>query len=626
MPSHRLICQTAVSLLLLGAAPLPVLAAQEPAAPAQESAFTKVEAMIPMRDGVKLFTKIFVPRQRAGALPFMFIRTPYGIDGASSRSIEQTYGFLAADGYIFVFQDNRGKFRSEGEFVMQRAPRRDRGDPRAVDESTDAYDSIDWLLKNVEGHNGRVGMTGVSYPGWLAAMAMLDPHPALRAVSPQASPADMWIGDDFHHNGAFRLSYGFEYATMMESARGVQPFAFDTYDTYDWYLRLGSLANVNRKVLQGRIPTWNDFASRPDYDEFWQRQAMKGYLTSVTVPTLNVAGWWDQEDFYGPITIYRELEKHDRANRNFLVVGPWNHGGWMRGEGSSLGPIQFGSPTGRFFRDSIMGPFFAHHLHDRGNPQLAEAIVFEAGSNVWRRYDAWPPTSATTDRSLYLRERGQLAWEAPIAVGPAAFDRYVSDPNKPVPYRARPIQATYSPGSTWSTWLTDDQRFVHNRPDVLSWELPTLTDDLTIAGDISVTLHVATTGSDADWVVKLIDVYPDTGMSERGMNGYQFMVANEIFRGRYRRSFERPSPITPNEVTPFTIDLHTQAYTFRRGHRVMIQVQSTWFPLIDRNPQTFVQNIFEAEERDFKAATHTVYRSKAHPSRVVLPVVQRVAQ
>ncbi|MEO7965401.1 MAG: CocE/NonD family hydrolase, partial [Gemmatimonadaceae bacterium] len=438
-----------------------------------DSLFNKTEVMIPMRDGVKLFTKIFVPKSANEPLPFMFIRTPYGIDGYSSPGIERSLAFLVKDGYIFVAQDARGKFKSEGEFVMQRAPRIDRKDPKAIDESTDAYDTIDWMVKNVANNNGRVGMTGVSYPGWLTAMAMLDPHPALRAVSPQASPSDMWKGDDFHHNGAFRLSYGFEYATMMESGKDVKPFNMDDYDTYEWYLKLGSLANVNKKLLNGKIPTWNDFSRRPDYDEFWQRQAMKGYLNRVTVPTLNVAGWWDQEDFYGPVMIYRELEKHDRNKQNFLVVGPWNHGGWMGGEGSSLGNIQFGQPTGQFFRDSVMGPFFNFYLHDRGKIDLAEALVFEAGSNVWKRYDSWPPKTDVTQRSLYMREGGALGWEPPSSTGPTSYDSYVSDPAHPVPYRQRPVQMTYGPGSTWNRWLTEDQRFVHNRPDVASWELPT---------------------------------------------------------------------------------------------------------------------------------------------------------
>jgi len=596
---------------------------------AADSLFTLREEMISMRDGIRLYTKIFVPRNATGPLPFMFIRTPYGIGGNSSSSIERGYDFLVRDGYIFVFQDSRGKFKSEGEFVMQRAPRLNRNDPQAIDESTDAYDSITWLLANVPNNNGRVGMTGVSYPGWLTAMAMLDPHPALRAVSPQASPADMWMGDDFHHQGAFRLSYGFEYATMMESGKDVQQFSFDTYDTYAWYLKLGSLANINRKILNGKIPTWNDFSHRPDYDEFWRRQAMRQYLTKVTVPTLNVAGWWDQEDFYGPITIYRELEKHDQGNMNFLVVGPWNHGGWMRGEGKSLGNAQFEQPTGQFFRDSIMGPFFAYYLHDKGPFKIAEATTFEAGSNRWRTYDSWPPKSNVSARNLYFREDGALSFDAPArqpaVVAAKQFDAYVSDPAHPVPYRQRPIQATYDPrGSGWSTWLTEDQRFVDGRADVLSWGTKVLEEDLTIAGDLTVTLHAATSGSDADWIVKLIDVYPESGAKEPKMNGYEFMVANDVLRGRYHDGFEKPTPIVPNKVTTFTVDLHTQSYTFKKGHRVMVQVQSSWFPLIDRNPQRFVPNIFEAKESDFIKAEHRVYRSAAFPSSISLPVVTNV--
>ncbi|MBL8961534.1 MAG: CocE/NonD family hydrolase [Gemmatimonadetes bacterium] len=605
--------------LLLGAA---TMAASLPA----QVSFSMREEMIPMRDGVRLYTRIFTPVAPSAPLPFMITRTPYGIGGSSAAAINAGMGFLAKDGYIFVYQDARGKFKSEGEFVMLRQPRANPSDPKAIDESTDAYDTVAWLLANVPNNNGRAGMTGVSYPGWLTAMAMLEPHPALKAVSPQASPSDMWLGDDFHHNGAFRLSYGFEYAVMMESGKEATPFKFDTYDTYDWYLRLGSLANVNQKLLKGKIPTWNDFSQRPDYDAFWQRQGMKPWLKRVTVPNLNVAGWWDQEDFYGPITIYRELEPHDRGNQNWLVVGPWNHGGWMRGEGKSLGPIQFDLPTAQFFRDSVMAPFFRHYLHDGPNPRLAEALVFEAGSNRWRRYDSWPPKVGNSNRSFYFREGGRLSTDAPTASGPTQFDSYVSDPKKPVPYRQRPIPATFGGASGWSTWLTDDQRFVASRPDVAVWDTPVLTEDLTIAGDISVTLHAATTGSDADWVVKLIDVYPDTGMADPKMNGYQFMVANEVFRGRYRKSFSKPEPIVPNKVTDFTVDLHTQAYTFKKGHRVMVHVQSTWFPVIDRNPQKFVPNIFEARESDFVAATHRVYRSKQFPSKIVLPVVSGAVQ
>ncbi len=593
----------------------PAVAAQV-AAPAAAPEYTYSQVMIPSRDGVKLNTVIFAPKNQAEPLPFMFIRTPYGVPGAGF-SPNRGYPELAAERYIFVMQDIRGRYKSEGEFVMQRPPRIIDGPGPIVDESTDAYDTIDWLLKNVPNHNGKVGMLGVSYPGWLTAMAMLSPHPALAAVSPQASPADMWIGDDFHHNGAFRLSYGFEYAARMETSKEDENFAFDRYDTYDWYLKLGSLANVNAKYLKGKIPTWNDFVAHPNYDAFWQRQAMQSYLTRVTVPTLNVGGWWDQEDFYGPVHIYRTLEKKDSASRNFLVVGPWNHGGW-RGAGKALGKIDFGSATGEEYRAKIEAPFFARYLKGKGDYTPAEATVFESGSNKWRTFTAWPPREVVT-RALYFGANGLLSFNAPRTQG---NDSFVSDPAHPVPYRNRPIEPTYYPGgSGWPAWLTEDQRFVHNRPDVLSWVTEPLAEDLVLAGDVTARLQVSTTGQDADWIVKLIDVYREEHTANTRLGGFQLMVSNDVFRSRFRESFERPKPMVPNQVTPITIDLHTQSYRFRKGHRVMVQVQSTWFPIIDRNPQTWVPNIFEAKEGDFRAQTHRVWRTPAQASRVELQVV-----
>jgi putative CocE/NonD family hydrolase len=580
------------------------------------------EVMIPMRDEVKLHTVIYVPKDRKEALPMLLIRTPYGIGGAA-RNFAGSYRELVDDGYIFVFQDIRGRYTSEGTFVMQR-PVRDRRDPRSVDEASDAYDSIEWLIRNVNGHNGRAGMLGVSYPGWLTAMAMLEPHPSLKAVSPQASPADMWLGDDFHHNGAFRLSYGFEYAARMETNKEQSNFEFDRYDTFDWYLALGPLSNVNLKHLMGKIPTWNDFVAHPDYDEFWKRQTLVPYLTSVQVPALNVAGWWDQEDFFGPIRIYDALEQHDRKGINFLVVGPWNHGGWNQPAGESLGAIKFGSATSRHYREKIQAPWFAFFLKDKGPVPAAEAMTFEAGTNTWRSWDSWPPSTRTVEKKLYFHRGGNLGFDPPSAGGDEGFDSYTSDPDHPVPYRHRPIQPTYFPGgSGWGAWQVEDQRFVDDRPDVLSWESEVLAEDIAIAGRIEARLFAATTGSDADWVVKLIDVYPEKNPDDWKMAGYQLMVACEVFRGRYRRSFERPEPIPPGQVLPFTVGLHTQNYAFRKGHRIMVQVQSTWFPLIDRNPQTFVPNIFEARAGDFRTAVHRVYRSGANASHVSIPVIVR---
>ena len=595
------------------------LTAYQPATQDPASAFTVRDEMIPMRDGVKLFTKIFTPKNQTGPLPFVFRRTPYGIDGAAG-SFTRYYKALADEGYIFVFQDIRGKFRSEGEFVMQR-PARAPGDTKSLDEGTDTYDTIEWLLANVPQHNGRVGMLGVSYDGWTTIMGAIEPHPALKAISPQASPADMWLGDDFHHNGAFRLSYAFEYATMMESGKDVQNFEFDRYDTFDWYLSLGPLGAVNRKYLRESIPTWNDYVRHPDYDEFWKRQTMVPHIRSVKVPTLNVAGWWDQEDFYGPLTIYEALEKYDTGNMNYLVVGPWNHGGWTR-DGTALGPIGFGSDTAAYFRDQVQAPFFAHFLKDKGPRNFPEALTFEAGTNQWQRWDQWPPAKATQTVGLYFGASEALAIGTPPAPGATGADAFVSDPAHPVPYRQRPIQPTYfAGGSKWSTWLVEDQRFVDDRADVLSWESAPLKEDMTIAGEVVAKLFASTTGTDADWIVKLIDVYPEHYPDNWGLAGYQLMVSNEVFRGRYRKGFETPAPIPAGTVQPYTFSLHTQNYTFKAGHRVMVQVQSTWFPLIDRNPQTFTSSIFDADEKDFVRATHRVYRSARYPSRVEVPVV-----
>jgi len=586
--------------------------------------FNRAEAMIPMRDGVRLHTEILAPKNAAGPCAFLITRTPYGLgDDASGYSrMMAAYREMFADGFIFVFQDIRGRFQSEGTFVMQRPPR-DRGRAGSIDEGTDTYDTIEWLLKNVPGHNGRAGLLGVSYGGWLTMMGLLEPHPALKAASEQASPADMFLGDDFHHNGAFRLSYGFEYAAELETGKTNYMFPFDIADTYEWYLRLGPLSNANALHFHGKIPTWNDFVAHPDYDEFWKTQAFPRYLKdlALAVPNLNVAGWWDQEDFYGPQKIYELLEKNDERHLNYLVVGPWNHGGWSRGDGARLGPLAFDDQTATFFRAKLEKAWFDYWLLDQGSLPLREAVTFETGSNRWKSWDAWPPKAGTVPRKYYLRAGGRLSPDAPADA--EAFDSYVSDPAFPVPYRQRPIQPTYGLGSTWSTWLLEDQRFVFLRPDVLAWSTEPLADDLTVAGDIVAHLTASTSGSDSDWIVKLIDVYPESYPGEAKMAGYQLMVADEVLRGRFRNSFENPEALVPDRPTEFTIDLHTNDHTFLKGHRVMVQIQSTWFPLIDRNPQKFVPNIFLAGPDDFQKATQRIYRSARHPSSVELPVLGR---
>ncbi len=486
------------------------------------SRFDVTDVMIPARDGVRLHTRIFAPKGSTTPLPFIFQRTPYGVDSAEGKFLVSLKE-LADERYIFVFQDIRGRYKSEGTFVMQR-PARDPNDTRAIDEGTDTYDTIDWLLKNVPLNNGRVGMLGVSYDGWTTAMATIEPHPALKAVSPQASPADMWLGDDFHHNGAFRLSYGFEYAAMMETTKESTNFAFDRYDTYQWYLALGPLANVNARYLHGKIPTWNDYVAHPDYDAFWKRQTLVPSLKDVKVPTLSVAGWWDQEDFYGPVRIYDALERFDRQKGlNYLVVGPWNHGGWNAPEGQKLGAIDFASATSKYFREQVQAPWFAYWLKDKGTLGQPEALTFEGGTNQWRRWSAWPPKQETASKNLYFQADGRLSFQSPAAdAGGDAFDSYVSDPAHPVPYRHRPIQATYFPGgSGWYTWLLEDQRFVESRSDVLSWETEPLQADVTVAGEIVANLFASTSGSDSDWIVKLIDVYPETMPSDWKLAGWR---------------------------------------------------------------------------------------------------------
>jgi uncharacterized protein len=577
--------------------------------------FAKTEIMIPMRDGVKLHTEIFVPRESREQLPFLLTRTPYGVtdDKGNNHYLDGSYNEFFADSYIFVFQDIRGRYKSEGQFVMFRPPR---GRNETIDEGTDTYDTIEWLLKNVANNNGRVGILGVSYPGWLTTMAILEPHPALKAASEQASPADQFLGDDFHHNGAFRLSYGFEYSSRMESSKTQFHFGFDISDTFEWYLRLGALSNVNEKYLHGKIPTWNDFVQHPNYDEFWQRQAVPPYLLRPTVPNLNVAGWWDQEDFYGPVKIYETLEKNDTQHLNYLVSGPWNHGGWARGAGRSLGKIDFGSDTATYFREKIQAPWFAYWLKDKGPLNQPEALVFQTGSNKWASYDQWPPRRNIRDRKLYFHPGGRLLFDPPEANSGDQFDSYVSDPAHPVPYRNRPIQQRIG----WPTWLVEDQRFVHLRPDVLSWETEVLKESVTVTGRIVAHLFASTSGTDSDWIAKLIDVYPEVNEKDPDMGGYQLMIADEVLRGRFRDSFTQPKPIPANQVVEYAIDLHTNDHVFLPGHRIMVQVQSTWFPVIDRNPQKYVDNIYTATGADYQETTQRVYRSKQYPSYVAVPV------
>jgi len=606
--------------------------AQQPAAEPAKSPFTYQEVMIPMRDGVHLQTVILTPVDQKGPLPIILSRTPYGVRDKAPEKVPANLKELAQDGYIFVSQNLRGRFKSEGVFKLSSYV--DLNDPKATNETTDAYDTIEWLVKNVPNNNGKVGMFGVSYSGLTAALPLLHPHPALKAVSEQASPADQWMNDDDHRYGALRESYGFEYAVMEQADKQKNThFDFDTYDTYEWYLNLGPLSNINSKYLHGSIPYWNSTVDHPDYDDFWKKEAWVNQLHSATVPNLNVAGFWDQEDPWGPWKIFRNAGENDPDHTNIIVAGPWDHGQWQAEKAESIGFVQNGGHnTALEFREKIEAPFFRYYLHGEGEKPAWQAMTFQPGSNTWRTYATWPPAEAKPT-NLYLHADGTLSFTPPT-VGGKEYREYVSDPANPVPYRERPISPTY-PAGDWRLWEVADQRFVDNRPDVLTFVSAPLDHDLTITGPLAAKLFASTSGTDSDFVVKLIDVYPqnaqkdawdpdkgpDPGQYAQSLNGYELPVAMEVRRGRYLKSFEKPEPLTANTPTEWDIPLRDHDYVFLKGHRIMVQIQSTWFPVIDRNPQKFVPSIYQATASDFVPATQRIYSTPAMPSHLILPVM-----
>lgn len=589
------------------------------------TSYTKKTYMIPMRDGIKLFTVVLSPTGHTMPLPFLIQRTPYGADlpikedsAVGTEKLPSYYKSMAKEGYIFIYQDIRGKFKSEGSFEMNR-PVYHLLDKTKTDESTDAYDAIDWLIKNIRNNNGKAGIFGISYDGYTALDASIDPHPALKASSPQASPTDMFLGDDFHHNGAFRLSYGFEYSYLVENEKEANSFfPFPQFDLFDWYLKLGSLKNVNEKYYKSRLPAWNDFAKHPNYDSFWQRQSMLNTVHTAQLPILHVGGYYDQEDLNGPQLMYSHLEKTDNFNRNFILLGPWSHGQWASNKADSLGKIDFESSTAVWFQ-ALQKQWFDYWLKGIGDGKFAQANCFQTGSNKWKTYDTWPPKNAEI-KKLYAHANYTSGFTKPN--NSKGSVSYISDPAKPIPYRTQPIEATYGFGSRWSSWHVEDQRFVSSRPDVISFTDDSLKEDLTITGKITAHIFASTTGTDADFVVKLIDVYPDLDNKNISMSGYQLPVAMEVFRGRFRKSFEKPQPLIPNKPEEFVIDLHDINHTFLKGHRLMIQIQSSWFPIIDRNPQKYVSNIFEAKESDFIKATHTIYCNNQYATYIELPVIK----
>jgi len=606
--------------------------AQQPAAEPAKSPFTYQEVMIPMRDGVHLQTVILTPVDQKGPLPIILSRTPYGVRDKALEKVPANLKELAQDGYIFVSQNLRGRFKSEGVFKLSSYV--DLNDPKATNETTDAYDTIEWLVKNVPNNNGKVGMFGVSYSGLTAALPLLHPHPALKAVSEQASPADQWMNDDDHRYGALRESYDFEYAVMEQADKEKNTyFDFDTYDTYEWYLNLGPLSNINSKYLHGSISYWNSTVDHPDYDDFWKKEAWVNQLHSATVPNLNVAGFWDQEDPWGPWKIFRNAGENDPDHTNIIVAGPWNHGQWQAEKAESIGFVQNGGHnTALEFREKIEAPFFRYYLHGEGEKPAWQAMTFQPGSNTWRTYATWPPAEAKPT-NLYLHADGTLSFTPPT-VGGKEYREYVSDPANPVPYRERPISPTY-PAGDWRLWEVADQRFVDNRPDVLTFVSAPLDHDLTITGPLAAKLFASTSGTDSDFVVKLIDVYPqnaqkdawdpdkgpDPGQYAQSLNGYELPVAMEVRRGRYLKSFEKPEPLTANTPTEWDIPLRDHDYVFLKGHRIMVQIQSTWFPVIDRNPQKFVPSIYQATASDFVPAAQRIYSTPAMPSHLILPVM-----
>jgi putative CocE/NonD family hydrolase len=588
-----------------------------------KAAYAKMETEITMRDGAKLFTSIYTPKDTSQKYPILLNRTPYSVSPYGADNYKTALGpsaLFQKEKYIFVYQDVRGRMMSEGDFKWMTPYKPKKSSPKDVDETTDTYDTIEWLVKNIPNNNGRVGMWGISFPGFYTAQGMIDAHPALKAVSPQAPMADNFLGDDMHHNGALFLPHAFNFISGFGKPRKGPTSAFSsgfkhgTPDGYKFFLEMGPLANANKKYLHDEIRIWNEWMTHGTYDEYWQAQNVPQHLTHVRPAVMTVGGWFDAEDLQGALKIYQAVEKNNPNAYNMLVMGPWFHGGWSRSDGDALGNIRFGSKTAEFYRQNIELIFFNHFLKDKGAMNLPEAYVFNTGANEWRTLDKWPPRGIQT-KSIYLNASGKLSFSDSAVK--QCFAEYVSDPAKPVPF----INNT-AIGMT-REYMVDDQRFAATRSDVLVYQTDALADDMTVAGPIKVSLDVSTSGTDSDFVVKLIDVYPDDAPDNDPnpagvrMGGYQMMVRGEPFRAKFRNSFSKPEPMTPGKVAHIEFEMPDILHTFLKGHRLMVQVQSSWFPLVDRNPQSFV-DIYNATEADFQKATQRVYCS----SRVIVNVMK----
>jgi putative CocE/NonD family hydrolase len=592
--------------------------------------YTKYEFRIPMRDGAKLFTAVYVPKDAGPAktYPFLMERTPYSVGPYGADNYPKHLGpapSFVADGFIFVYQDVRGRFQSDGTFIEMTPHKDHKKDAKDVDESTDTYDTIDWLLKNVPSNNGKAGIYGISYPGFYVAAGMPDTHPALKACSPQAPVTDLYMGDDAYHNGAFMLAANFGFYVFFKPRAGLEyppkdwdNFNYGTNDGYEFYLHMGPLSNAKKLYLKDTNFYWDDQVQHPNYDEFWKVRDISAHMRNVHCAVMAVGGLFDAEDLQGPYKIFHSVAAMSPNTPDHFVEGPWVHGGWARTKSDHLGPVNFAGDSSAYFNDQVLLPFFQQYLKDAPDAKLPTALVFETGTNVWRRYDSWPPKN-TRAKTLYFRAGGKLSFE-PVQENPG-YDEYVSDPDHPVPFVE--TQSTSVP----QFYMVADQRFAAKRPDVQAYETDPLEQDITVAGSVSPRLWVSSSGTDSDFDLKLIDVYPmdfpdpDPNPRDMHMGGYQQLVRGEPFRAKFRNSFEMPLPLVPNQPTAINFDLPSINHTFRRGHRIMVQIQSTWFPLVDRNPQQF-ENIPEAKPEDFQKATERVYHGGEHSSTIVLPVLR----
>jgi putative CocE/NonD family hydrolase len=595
-----------------------------------KASYTKYEYQIPMRDGQRLFTAVFLPKDQSKTYPILMTRTPYSLKPYGADQYRENLGpsaLFGKAGYIFVYQDVRGRWMSEGEFVDMRPHRAVKRDAKEVDESTDTWDTIDWLVKNLPNHNGKVGTWGISYPGFYTSAGMIDAHPALVACSPQAPIVDWFVGDDWHHNGALQLPHAFNFMAKNGHPRPKptkkidHPFDHESVDGYEFFLRMGPLPNADAVYYKGDVPFWNEVMRHGNYDDFWKTRNLRPHLNQIHPAVMTVGGWFDAENLFGALETYKQIEVNSPMTTNLLVMGPWVHGGWSRGDGEYLGHIPFNAKTAAYYREQIELPFFEFYLKGEGKLPNPEAWVFETGTNVWRQYATWPPANFAP-KSLYLHPNGQLLADPPKDTDRnAAYDEYPSDPSKPVPYFDK-ISIGMAP-----EYMTADQRFASTRPDVLVYQTEVLENDASVAGPIDVELHVSTTGTDSDWVVKLIDVYPHDypdpkeNPTQVKMGGYQQLIRGDVFRGKFRSSFEKPEPFVPNQPTVIKFRIPDTCHVFRPGHRLMVQIQSSWFPLIDRNPQTFV-DIYTAKPADFQKATQRIYRTATMPSRIILSMQQ----